>query len=131
MGKNNLNYKNLISKKYLRKNIYLKYSKGFKSIQLQLEKDILSKNKTLSVLNKDYQFNFKFKNLKQFSRFNTIAIIGMGGSILGAEAIESFLKKKIRKNLYFFNDLNEEKILSFKKKKQKSKSSFYCCLKIR
>ncbi len=124
MGKNNLNYKNLISKKYLRKNIYLKYSKGFKSVQLQLEKDILSKNKTLSVLNKDYQFNFKFKNLKQFSKFNTIAIIGMGGSILGAEAIESFLKKKIRKNLYFFNDLNEEKILSFKKKNKNQKVLF-------
>tara|TARA_E500000178_G_C16990335_1_gene740457 strand:- start:386 stop:1585 length:1200 start_codon:yes stop_codon:yes gene_type:complete len=119
-----LNYKNLISKKYLRKNIYLKYSKGFKSVQLQLEKDILSKNKTLSVLNKDYQFNFKFKNLKQFSKFNTIAIIGMGGSILGAEAIESFLKKKIRKNLYFFNDLNEEKILSFKKKNKNQKVLF-------
>mgnify|MGYP001331901663 CR=1 FL=1 len=119
-----MNYKNLISKKYLRKNIYLKYSKGFKSVQLQLEKDILSKNKTLSVLNKDYQFNFKFKNLKQFSKFNTIAIIGMGGSILGAEAIESFLKKKIRKNLYFFNDLNEEKILSFKKKNKNQKVLF-------
>ena len=124
MGKNNLNYKNLISKKYLRKNIYLKYSKGFKSVQLQLEKDILSKNKTLSVLNKDYQFNFNFKNLKQFSKFNTIAIIGMGGSILGAEAIESFLKKKIRKKLYFFNDLNEEKILSFKKKNKNQKVLF-------
>ena len=124
MGKNNLNFKNLISKKYLRKNIYLKYSKGFKSIQLQLEKDILSKNKTLSLLNKDYQFNFKFKNLKQFSKFNTIAIIGMGGSILGAEAIESFLKKKIRKNLYFFNDLNEEKISSFKKKNKNQKVLF-------
>ncbi len=124
MGKNNLNFKNLISKKYLSKNLNSKYTKGFKSAQLQIEKDILSKNKTLSVLNKDYQFNFKFKNLKQFSKFKTIAIIGMGGSILGAEAIECFLKKKIRKNLYFFNDLNEEKILNFKKKYKNQKALF-------
>ena len=40
----------------------------------------------------------------------------MGGSILGSEAIYSFLKKKIKKNIYFFDDMNQEKILNFKKK---------------
>ena len=33
----------------------------------------------------------------------------MGGSILGAEAINNFFRKKIKKNIYFFDDLNEEK----------------------
>ena len=42
----------------------------------------------------------------------------MGGSILGAEAIYQFLGKKINKEVYFFNDLNENQISSFKKKKE-------------
>ncbi|MDB9745825.1 glucose-6-phosphate isomerase [Candidatus Pelagibacter sp.] len=40
----------------------------------------------------------------------------MGGSILGSEAIHSFLKKKIKKNFYFVNDLkNSENYLKNKK----------------
>jgi glucose-6-phosphate isomerase len=40
----------------------------------------------------------------------------MGGSILGSEAIHSFLKKKIEKNFYFVNDLkNSENYLKNKK----------------
>ena len=40
----------------------------------------------------------------------------MGGSILGTEAIHSFLKKKIKKNLFFVNDLkNSENYLKNKK----------------
>lgn len=124
MEKNNLNFKNFISKEYLNKNLNTKYTKSFKSVKLQIEKDILSKDKTLSALNKNYQFNFKIKNLKQFSKFNTIVVIGMGGSILGAEAIECFLKKKITKNLHFFNNLNEEKIASFKNKNKNKKTLF-------
>ena len=35
----------------------------------------------------------------------------MGGSILGTEAIYNFLKKKIKKKIYFFDDLDERKII--------------------
>ena len=40
----------------------------------------------------------------------------MGGSILGSEAIYNFLKDKIRKKIYFFDDIDEKKISDFKKK---------------
>ena len=40
----------------------------------------------------------------------------MGGSILGAESIYQFLKDKIKKKIYFFDDIDQEKILNFKKK---------------
>jgi len=40
----------------------------------------------------------------------------MGGSILGSEAIFAFLKRKIKKKIYFFDDINQEKIFNFKKK---------------
>jgi glucose-6-phosphate isomerase len=40
----------------------------------------------------------------------------MGGSILGAEAINNFLEKKIKKKIYFFEILNSKKMLILKKK---------------
>ena len=48
----------------------------------------------------------------------------MGGSILGSEAIYNFLEKKIKKRIYFFNDLNEDKITNFKKRNKLSKVLF-------
>ena len=41
----------------------------------------------------------------------------MGGSTLGAQAIYDFLKKKIKKNFIFVDNLN-----AFKNKKDKEKS---------
>ena len=41
----------------------------------------------------------------------------MGGSILGSEAIRDFLREKLKKNIYFFDDIDENKIIKFKKKK--------------
>ena len=124
MGKNSLNYKNLIPKKYLSKKTYSKYNSVYKSINSKLKNDILSSDQTLNILSKNFKFNFKLSDLKKFKKFKTIAIIGMGGSILGAEAIQCFFKKKIKKKFYFFDDLNEEKILRFKKKYSNDKALF-------
>ena len=49
----------------------------------------------------------------------------MGGSILGSEAVSHFLKEKINKKIYFFNDLNIKKIQNFKKKKNLNKVLFF------
>ena len=40
----------------------------------------------------------------------------MGGSILGSEAIFNFLSDKIKKKVYFLDDIDEIKILKLKKK---------------
>ena len=42
----------------------------------------------------------------------------MGGSILGSEAIQYFLKEKLKKKIFFFDDIDENKIINFKKKKE-------------
>ena len=60
--------------------------------------------------------NFKIKDLKKFDNFKTVVIIGMGGSILGAEAIYNFLSKKIKKKFYFFDNIDPEKNFFLKKK---------------
>ena len=48
----------------------------------------------------------------------------MGGSILGSEAIHDFLKEKIKKNIYFINNIDETKLLEIKKKINFNKTLF-------
>lgn len=116
MIKNNLLIKNNIHPQHLKIKNSIKFSKKYNEFLLNIKKDIEDPKKTLNVLSRNYIFNFKIKDLKKFKKFKTVAIIGMGGSILGSEAIYSFLKKKVKKNVYFFDDMNQEKILNFKKK---------------
>jgi len=120
----NLLTNNNIQQKYLDKNILKKFLKRFDKIIKDINNDISNPRKTLNVLNKNFKFNFQIKDLKKFKNYKTISVIGMGGSILGAEAINNFFRKKINKNIYFFDDLNEAKILTLKKQKSLSKVLF-------
>ena len=103
---------------------FKKISKNFSRLFTRLEQDINDPKKTLYVLNKDFRFNFNNKDFKKFKSFKTIAIIGMGGSILGTEAIHDFLKFKIKKKIYFFDDINIDKINDIKKKENLKKTLF-------
>ena len=67
---------------------------------INLKSDLKNSTKTIHVLDKDYNLDFKTYKLKKFLKFKTIAIIGMGGSILGTEAIYNIFKDKINKNIY-------------------------------
>ena len=91
--------------------------KNFKKIFLKTKEDVKDLNKTLNILDKNFKFNFKKKDLKKFKKFKTIALVGMGGSILVLRQYTNFQKKKIKKKIYFFNDLNENKLINFKKRK--------------
>ena len=98
------------------KKLFLKYNKVKKNIL----KDTNNPKSIYNILDEKYNFNFKLKDLKKFKKFRNIVIIGMGGSILGSEAIYYFLRNRIRKNLFFFDNLNSEEIDEFKRKKLKN-----------
>ena len=120
----------MIIKNFIYKNIFTNksrenLSKNFNKVFEDVTKDISSPTKTLNVLSQDFKINFNLRDLKKFKKFKNIAIIGMGGSILGAEAIYSFLEKKIKKKIFFFNDLNIKKILEFKKKESLEKTLIF------
>ena len=107
-----------------KKSLIKSLSKKFEKVFTEIKNEISNENKTLNVLNKKFNFNFKTKDLQKFKKFKIIAIIGMGGSILGAEALYNFLDKKIKKKVYFFNNINENKIKNFKQKYNLSKILF-------
>ena len=44
--------------------------------------------------------------VKKFSKYKNIVVIGMGGSILGTKSIYSFFKEKIKKKVFFFDNLD-------------------------
>mgnify|MGYP001463234790 CR=1 FL=1 len=107
-------YKNFIQKEYL-KSIYNKtisqnYNKISKKIFLNLDKT----EDPFHFLSKKFKFNFKQKDFNKFKKFKNVIVIGMGGSILGAEAIHCFLKKKIKKNFLFFDDIDQDKLKKIK-----------------
>ena len=70
---------------------------------------ILKENSQILLsLSKNYLDNFSKKYLLQYKKYNKLRIIGMGGSSLGAQAIYSFLKHKIKKKVSFLSNLTIE-----------------------
>jgi glucose-6-phosphate isomerase len=122
--KKNLFIKNNIQQKYLSSSILKKLSKEYKKIILGIKNDVKNPKKTLNVLSNKLKLNFENKDFKKFKKFKIIVIVGMGGSILGAEAIYGFLRDKIENKFYFFDNLDSKKISNFKKKHDLNKMLF-------
>jgi glucose-6-phosphate isomerase len=101
----NINFKNFKSKK---KN---------KKIKKDLSNLLIEKNIILKSLSEKYKYNYTRKIISKFNKYTNVRVIGMGGSILGAEAIYDFLKDKIKKNFYFTNNLKPMINSSYKKEK--------------
>ena len=96
----------------LTKNISFKNFSGVKiKKSIFVKKTFFDKNKLiqnyplLKSFFKDYNYSYKKNDLKKFKKYRNIRIIGMGGSILGIEAIYQFLKHKVKKKLFFLNNL--------------------------
>ncbi len=105
MKKNIGEFKNLKLKFSKKKENYIK--KNIKIFIDEIKDDFVKRKNVFHVFNKDYQFNTK--NLEKFKKLNSIIIIGMGGSILGTKAIYEFLKHKIKKQVYFIDNLEVNK----------------------
>ena len=108
MATNNFKLKNLKKEK----NKTLKK----KIISLLNQKFLVKKYPLLLSLKKNYKYSYSFSKIKKLKKMKNFRIIGMGGSILGAQAIYSFLKYKIKKNFTFINNLNPKLNLDLKKK---------------
>ena len=114
----------MLNKNNFFKNFTLNLNKTKKAYQ-SLKTDL--KNFEIPELNsydKSYDLDFSSMTIKKFSKYNNIVIIGMGGSILGAKSIYSYFKKKIKKKIFFFDNLDENLYLNFKKLKNFRSSCF-------
>ena len=116
--------KNFIYNKNINGKLKKEFLSNYNSINKEIVASIDDSEKTLNILNKNYKFNFNLNDLKKFKKFKKIAIVGMGGSILGTEAIYNFLKFKINKKVYFFNNLDNSMIVNFEKTKNNNNTLF-------
>ncbi len=101
-------------------NIYFKTygtKKLKKKILTSLKQVIKSENEIIKSLGKKYINNYSKKTISKLKRFSQVSLIGMGGSILGAKSIYSFLRLKIKKNFMFFDNLKNLNIKNFNRKK--------------
>ena len=93
----------------LTRNIFLKNFKNkvnTKNIHKDLAKFLKNKNQILKSLSNEYEYSYSNIFIKKFkNKFSSLRIIGMGGSILGMKAIYNFLKFKIKKKIFFIDNL--------------------------
>mgnify|MGYP003685289367 FL=1 len=68
-------------------------------IQKKLKLVLKENNELFKSMSRDYVDSYNLKDIKKIKSKNSIRLIGMGGSILGSQAIYNFLKKKLIKNL--------------------------------
>ena len=100
------------------------YFKNFKKKKVNIRlfkllKDLTSKeNQIIRSLTSSYQNSYSNSIILKLKKYSEIKLIGMGGSTLGARAIYSFLKDKIKKNFIFVDSLEP------KNDKIKNKKSF-------
>lgn len=121
MKKDSLSHKNFLLKDYY-KNTQIK--KAFDKIFNEINDRCDDTKNTYHVLSKKFNFDFKINYLKKYKKFKNIVIVGMGGSVLGSNAIYDFLKHKIKKKVTFFDNLDKEKLSRFKKNNNVSNCLF-------
>ena len=71
----------------------------------------------IKTLKPDYKYSYNKKIIKKLGKNNTFRVIGMGGSILGTEAIHQFLNHRIKKKFIFFNNLQNRNNFQLNNKK--------------
>ena len=99
----NINFKNFRIKKFN------------KEISKDLNLILKEKNKAIESLSTFYKYSYNKKIISKIKKYKDVRVIGMGGSILGTEAIYDFLRDKIKKNFYFINNLQSSTKISKKK----------------
>ena len=98
-----IDFKNFIIKKFNKK------------ISKDLNLILKEKNKVIESLSTFYKYSYNKKIISKIKKYKDVRVIGMGGSILGTEAIYDFLREKIKKNFYFINNLQSSTKISKKK----------------
>ena len=105
----------MITKNIKFKNFLIK--KKFFNITKKAKLLLGENNLILNTLRSDYKYSYSSKIIKKFEKYQNLTLIGMGGSILGSQAIHDFLKYKIKKKVFFINNLSYKKLKNYKKRK--------------
>ena len=94
-----------------------KIKKNSQKVKKELKKLLKENNEVIKSLRKTYKNSYNRKLVNKYNKSLNYRVIGMGGSTLGTQTIYDFLRKKIKKNFSFVDNLqsitkinNEKKI---------------------
>jgi glucose-6-phosphate isomerase len=82
-----------------------KINKNTQKVKNKLKKLLQENNEVIKSLKKTYKNSYKRKLVNKYNKDLNYRVIGMGGSTLGTQAIYDFLRKKIKKNFSFIDNL--------------------------
>ena len=116
MKKKAISYNNKISNKNLNLKSYKSLNLKYNNLSKKIKNNIDKSNNSLHFISDRFKMNFNTRDLNKYRKFKTVAIVGMGGSILGSKAIYNFFSKKISKEFIFFDNIDIGKIEKLKKK---------------
>ena len=86
------------------------------SLKKKFNKILNKKNSVIESLSKNYKNSYDKKLLNKYKKSLNFRVIGMGGSILGTQAIYDFLRHKIKRKFEFINNLDSSLKNKIKKK---------------
>ena len=82
-----------------------KIKKNSLKVKKELKKLLKENNEVIKSLRKNYKNSYNKKLVKKYNKGLKYRVIGMGGSTLGTQTIYDFLRKKIKKNFSFVDNL--------------------------
>jgi|TARA_B110000259_G_scaffold187558_1_gene242222 glucose-6-phosphate isomerase len=100
--------------KFKKLNLFGKKFKKIKNLNYYLK---TIDNEVIKSLSNSYKYSYLKKNIHKYKKAKLFRVIGMGGSILGANAIYDFLYNKINKKFVFIDNLKVNEKKSIYKKK--------------
>jgi glucose-6-phosphate isomerase len=123
-NKKNFVIEDNINKKYFKKNLFLRNKVKLNKIIENIFSNIDNKKNTFHIFSKKFILNLNKLKLRKFEKYKIVVVIGMGGSVLGAHSIYSFLERRINRNFIFIDNLDQQEIAKVKKEVSKKKSLF-------
>ena len=82
-----------------------KIKKNPQKVKKELKKLLKENNEVIKSLRKTYKNSYSRKLVNKYNKGLNYRVIGMGGSTLGTQTIYDFLRKKIKKNFSFVDNL--------------------------
>ena len=87
-------------------NLKKKNNKKIKNIFSEILQKKNISYKVIDTFSNNYQYSFNNKKISRYKKYRTLSVFGLGGSSLCIKAIYDFLKFKIKKKVFFYDNLN-------------------------
>ena len=97
-------------------NLKKRNSRKLKRLFAEISQKRNSSYKVIDTFSNNYQYSYNKKKITRLRKYKSISVFGLGGSSLCIKAIYDFLKSKIRKKAYFYDNLDVAVPKTVKKK---------------